>query len=320
MAIKVVCLSPWPIETVKGFFAGQNGIAVTSVPPDATHEDVIAALRDADLVIGDTSHQLTIDAAAMRVMPSCRLIHQPAVGFDTIDHKAAAALGIPVANSAGFNSEAVADWTVMAILTLVRNAAPGDRSMHISGWPNKERPPRELNSLRIGIVGLGNAGARVARRLAAFGSAIAFTDTIEPKGAEVPFLPLDELLKASDVVTIHAALNSDTRGLINLERISLMPRGSWLVNAARGPVVVEQDLIRALDSGHLAGAALDVFEHEPLADDSPLRKMDSVYLSPHIAGLSVEAEERLVEMTAANLRRVLSGERPLNVVNGVVKP
>jgi D-3-phosphoglycerate dehydrogenase len=192
--------------------------------------------------------------------------------------------------------------------------------MHISGWPNKERPPRELNSLRIGIVGLGNAGARVARRLAAFGSAIAFTDTIEPKGAEVPFLPLDELLKASDVVTIHAALNSDTRGLINLERISLMPRGSWLVNAARGPVVVEQDLIRALDSGHLAGAALDVFEHEPLADDSPLRKMDSVYLSPHIAGLSVEAEERLVEMTAANLRRVLSGERPLNVVNGVVKP
>jgi D-3-phosphoglycerate dehydrogenase / 2-oxoglutarate reductase len=318
MTIKVVCLSPWPVETVEDFFDRQGGIVVTSVPPDATHADVIAALRDADVVIGDKSHRHTIDAAALSVMPSCRLIHQPAVGFDTIDHQAAAALGIPVANSAGFNSDAVADWTVMAILTLVRNAALSDRTMHSAGWPNKELPPRELNALRIGIIGFGNAGARVARRLASFGARIAFTDTIKPTGAEMPFLLLDDLLRSSDVVSIHAALNSDTRGLMNFERISLMPRGSWLVNASRGPVVVERDLIRALESGHLAGAALDVFEHEPLADDSPLRKMDNVYLSPHIAGLSVEAEQRLIEMTAANLLRVLRGERPLNVVNGVV--
>lgn len=317
MRVKVVCLSPWPEETVRGFFLDRDGIAVTTVPATASHQEVIAALRDADLVIGDKSHRHVVDADAMRMMPSCRLIHQPAVGFDTIDHKAAAALGIPVANSAGFNSEAVADWTVMAILTMVRNASRVDRIMHDSGWPMSAGLGRELNALRVGIIGFGNAGTRVAKRLAAFGCRVVFTDVIEPPDVDTSFVPLNELLRSSDVVTIHTALTRDTRGLMDRERLSLMPRGSWLVNAARGAVVVEADLIDALRSGHLAGAALDVFENEPLADNSPLRRMENVYLSPHVAGLSVEAERRLIEMTASNLRRALSGQQPMNIVNGV---
>jgi len=317
MTVKVVCLSPWPEDTVKGFFSGRNGIAVTTVPTTATQKEVMAALRDADLVIGDKTHRHVIDAEALSVMRSCRLIHQPAVGFDTIDHKAAGALGIPVANSAGFNSEAVADWTVMAIISLVRSAARADRIMHSSGWPKPAGAGRELNSLRVGIIGFGNAGRRVAQRLAGFGSSVRFTDVIEPPAVDVPFLTLDQLLRSSDVVTIHTALTADTRGLMDRDRISLMPRGSWLVNASRGPVIVEADLVEALQSGHLAGAALDVFDSEPLADDSPLRTMENVFLSPHVAGLSVEAEHRLLEMTAANLVRVLNGEPPLNVVNGI---
>jgi D-3-phosphoglycerate dehydrogenase len=318
MRIKVVCLSPWPEETVKGFFLDQDGVAVTTVPAIATRQEVIAALQNADLVIGDMSHRHVLDAAAIRVMPSCRLIHQPAVGFDTIDHEAAAALGIPVANSAGFNSDAVADWTVMAILTLVRSATHADRIMHTSGWPKPASPGRELHALRIGIIGFGNAGSRVAKRLAGFGSSVAFTDVIDRDAAGTSLLPLDDLLRSSEVVTIHTALTPESRGLINRERLSLMPRGSWLVNASRGPVIVEADLVEALRSGHLAGAALDVFEQEPLADDSPLRQMDNVVLSPHLAGLSVEAEQRLLQITAANLRRVINGEKPIDVVNGVV--
>lgn len=315
-----MCLSPWPETLVAGFFSNHEDISVWTVPADATREEVIAALRNADLVIGDKTHKHVIDMDALKVMPSCRLIHQPAVGFDTIDHEAAAALAIPVANSAGFNSDAVADWTVMAILTLVRYAARADRVMHNSGWPNSVGAGRELNALKVGIIGFGNAGSRVAKRLAAFGCNVVFTDAVVRNAVDASFLSLDDLLRSADVVTIHTALNADSKGLMNRDRIALMPRGSWLINAARGSVVVESDLIDALRSGHLAGAALDVFRSEPLADESPLRDMENVFLSPHVAGLSVEGEQRLIDATGANLRRVLNGEKPINVVNGVNTP
>jgi D-3-phosphoglycerate dehydrogenase len=318
MRTKVVCLSPWPEALVSGFFSRPGDIDLVMVPASAKREQVMNALRDADLVIGDKSHRHVIDADALKLMRSCRLIHQPAVGFDTIDHKAAAAIGIPVANSAGFNSEAVADWTVMAILNLVRHGAYADRLMRTSGWPQSLAAHRELSALRVGIVGFGNAGRRVAKRLAAFSCTVSFTDVVEPKVPTPSFLALNDLLRSSNVVTIHTALNADTRGLMNRERLALMPRGSWLVNAARGPLIVEADLIDALRSEHLAGAALDVFENEPLADDSPLRSMENVFLSPHVAGLSVEGEKRLIDMTAENLRRVMNGESPVNVVNGVI--
>jgi phosphoglycerate dehydrogenase-like enzyme len=317
VAVRVTCLSPFAAETVKALFPARFEVEVTIVEADASAEAIRDAVRDADLVVGDKTHRHRLDRAALQLMTRCRLIHQPAVGFDTIDHIAAAEFGIPVANSAGFNSDAVADWTVMAILVLVRRAALADRTMRAGGWPLRSFTGRELRALTVGVVGFGNAGRRVAERLHPFGPTLLHSDVAKRTWEGSKQVSVEELLRASNVVTLHTVLDSTTQGLINAESLALMPRGSYLVNASRGPIIVESDVVEALRSGQLAGAALDVFAHEPLADDSPLRAMDNVLLSPHVAGFTSDSEARLLEITSANLVRVLDGQTPFNVVNGV---
>ena len=319
-AVRITCLSPLPTRTVTAMFPTRFQVQIEVVPEGATDADVREAVRTADLVIGDKTHRLRLTRETLATMTRCRLIHQPAVGFDTIDAEAAAELGIPVANSAGFNSEAVADWTVMAILSLIRRSVLADRTMRAGGWPLQMFMGRELASMSVGIVGFGNAGRRVAERLKAFGPTILHSEVVDRPWDGSRQVPFKELLRNSTVVTLHTALDSTTRGLVNAETLALMPAGSYLVNASRGPIVVEADLIEALRSGHLAGAALDVYQLEPLANDSSLRSMDNVLLSPHVAGFTRESESRLLEVTAANLIRVLDGEPPSNVVNGVRAP
>ena len=317
VAVRVTCLSPFSAETVKALFPARFAIEVTIVAADASAEAVREAVREADLVVGDKTHRHRLDRATLQLMTRCRLIHQPAVGFDTIDHIAAAEFGIPVANSAGFNSEAVADWTVMAILVLIRRATLADRKMRSGGWPLTSFKGRELSALTVGIVGFGNAGRRVAERLHPFGPMLLHSDVAERPSYASKQVSVEQLLRASNVITLHTVLDSTTQGLINAKSLALMPRGSYLVNASRGPIIVESDVVESLRSGHLAGAALDVFAHEPLADDSPLREMDNVLLSPHVAGFTSDSEARLLEITSANMVRVLDGQPPFNVVNGV---
>ncbi len=252
-------------------------------------------------------------------MARCRLVQQPAVGFDAIDHRAAEEIGIPVANAAGYNRDSVADWTLMAILNLVRDGAFADRAMRQGEWPFQRMRGRELGALTVGIVGLGNIGSAVAARVRAFGSRVLFTDVVPRSLPGAVWLPLDELLAEADVVTLHVPLDQDTRHLIGDREIGRMKPGTVLVNASRGPVVDEAALVRALDSGHLGGAGLDVFEVEPLAAESPLRSLENVFTTPHSGGLTDEAEARLLEVCGANLRRVLAGLEPFNVVNGVTR-
>src|SRR5690349_19865490 len=147
-------------------------------------------------------------------MRRCQLIQQPAVGFDAIDHRAAAELGIPVANAAGYNRDSVADWTVMAILALVRDGARADHVMHEGRWPYQQLRGRELGALTIGIVGLGNIGNAVASRLRAFGCRLLFTDVVPRSAPGAEAVPLERLLAESDVVTVHVPLDHDTRHLV----------------------------------------------------------------------------------------------------------
>jgi D-3-phosphoglycerate dehydrogenase len=278
---------------------------------------VRAAVAPADLVLGDKRHRHRLDREALGAMRRCRLVQQPAVGFDVIDHRAAAELGIPVANAAGYNRDSVADWTIMAILNLVRDGARTDRLMRSGEWPIAKLRGRELGALTVGIVGLGNVGNAVAARLRAFGSRVLFADVVPRSLPGAGAVPLPDLLAQADVVTVHVPLDRDTRGLIDDAALGLVRPGAILVNASRGPVVDEAALVRALDSGRLGGAALDVYEVEPLAPDSPLRAFENVFLTPHSAGLTDEAEARVLAMCGANLRRVLDGLEPFNVVNGV---
>jgi D-3-phosphoglycerate dehydrogenase len=316
MTARIACLSPFSEDTVRGLFEGRHQVDVVLVPEPPAQDAVLAATQDAHLVLADKRHKHRIDRRVLENMRNCLLIQQAAVGFDSIDHRAAAEYGIPVANAAGYNRDAVADWTVMAILSVIRKGALGDRQMREGIWVRDELMGHELGALTVGIVGLGNVGGTLARRLDGFGSKLLFTDpdpTRDHPGATR--VELAELLRTADVICLHVPLDVDTRGMIDGEALAAMKPGAVLVNAARGPLVDEAALVAALSSGRLGGAALDVYEVEPLPAGSALRGFDNVFLSPHMGGGTAEAEARVLEVVGANLRRVLEGEAPVNVVN-----
>jgi D-3-phosphoglycerate dehydrogenase / 2-oxoglutarate reductase len=320
VAVRIASLSPYAEEVVRGLLPASYDPQIVLVPAPPAPDAVREAVADADLVLADKRHKHRLDRDTLAAMRRCQLIQQPAVGFDAIDHRAAADLGIPVANAAGYNRDSVADWTVLAILTLIRDAGRADRGMRDGEWPYQRiRRGRELGALTVGIVGLGNIGNAVASRLRAFGCRLLFTDVVPRSAPGAVAVPFDELLAAADVVTVHVPLDHDTRHLIGDAELGLMRPGTILINASRGPVVDEAALVRALDSGHLGGAGLDVFEVEPLAGDSPLRAFENVLLSPHAAAWTDEAEARLLDVCGANLRRTLDGQEPFNVVNGVTR-
>lgn len=314
---QVACLSPFSEETVRALFKGRHEVEIVLAPDPPAQDAVRDLVCDADLVIGDRSRKHRIDRPVLEAMRKARLIQQPAVGFDVIDHHAAAELGIPVANAAGYNRESVADWVVMAILNVLRLGSFGDRRMHAGQWPYSQMMGRELGSMTVGILGLGNVGNALAARLGGFGTKILFTDVVARSIAGAQQVELDELLEGADIVTVHVPLDKESHHLIDDAALGRMRAGAILVNAARGPLVDEDALVEALRSGRLAGAALDVYEEEPLAADSPLRTFDNVFMSPHIGGSTQEAERRLMEVCGDNLLRVLEGGDPLNIVNGV---
>jgi len=318
MTARVVCLSPFTEDAVRALIEPRHQVEVVLVPDPPAQEAVLDATHLAHLVIADQRHKHRVDRRVLENMRNCLLVQAASVGFDTVDHRAAAELGIPVANCAGYNREAVADWTLLAILALLRRGSWADRQMRTGWWSQQELVGHELGALTVGIVGLGNVGGTVAQRLTGFGSRVVYAD-IDP-GREFPRaerLPFEEVLATADVVTVHVPLDVDTRGLIGRDAFARMKPGAFFVNASRGPVVDETALLHALDSGHLGGAGLDVYETEPLAHDSPLRRQERVFLSPHFAGTTVEARRRLFEMIGANLNRVLDGDVPFNIVNQV---
>jgi phosphoglycerate dehydrogenase-like enzyme len=316
--VRIACLSPYSEGQVREL-AGSGDIEVLLVPDPPAPEAVRAVVPDADVVIGDQRHEHRLDRDTLALMKRCRLIQSPAAGFDAIDHRAAAEFGIPVANGGGYNRDTVADWVIMGMLNLLRHGARQDREMRAGHW--RISPPlegRELGALTVGIIGMGNIGSAVASRLRAFGSQLLYAD-VTPRGdvSGAEEVTLAELLARSDIVTVHVPLDSGTRRLIGAEQLAAMRPGALLINASRGLIIDEAALVAALTSGHLGGAALDVFETEPLPPDSPLRSMDNVFITPHIGGTTREAILNLREVVAANIRRVLAGQHPLHVVNDV---
>jgi phosphoglycerate dehydrogenase-like enzyme len=205
----------------------------------------------------------------------------------------------------------------MAILNLLRRGSWGDRRMRDGGWPKPEMIGRELAALTVGIIGLGNVGSALATRLLAFGPRVLYTDIVDKNFAGVERVSFAELMEQADVVCVHVPLDQTTHHMIDSGALKRMRKGAFLINASRGPVVDEEALVAALAAGHLGGAGLDVFEQEPTPSENPLRRMDNVFFSPHVAGYTAEAEARALEMVRDNLTRVLDGEEPFNVVNGV---
>jgi glyoxylate reductase len=253
--------------------------------------------------------------------PELEVVANVAVGHDNIDLDAAAARGIWVTNTPDVLTEATADLTWALILAVTRRVVEGDRlvrSGNWCGWQLDQLLGSGLEGRTLGIVGYGRIGRAVARRALGFGMQLAYTDRAPIEGAHPParFLELDELLASSSVVSLHAPLTERTRHLLDERRLRLMPEGAFLVNTARGPLVDEQGLVRVLADGHLGGAGLDVYEHEPDVHPALVERAD-VVLAPHIGSATVETRAAMAELAARNVLAVLDGcEPPTPVVRG----
>ncbi|MEU9872232.1 NAD(P)-dependent oxidoreductase [Actinomadura sp. NPDC048021] len=317
---RILSLPPIADEIVRGLFAPLGDAAEVAFPQARDRAGLLAALAGADVVIGDFTGRLALDAEAAAAAPRVSFVQMPAVGTDSIDVAAWAAAGVPVANAAGFNARGVAEWAVGAAFALCRNLARGDRAVRAGGWPQMEMAalgPREIHTQRVGIVGFGAIGAEAARLFAALGCTVSYWTRRRRPQAAATYRELDELMAMSDVLVIALPLTEETKGLIGPERLALLPDKALLVNVARGGIAPDDAVLAALESGRLAGAALDVFEQEPLPQGHPLRSREDVLLSPHAAGASVQSQLNLLGMVRDNVTAAVQGRDVLNVVNGI---
>ena len=279
-----------------------------------TEEELIDLLRGIDGVIVSSD---PFTARVLAAAPQLKVISRTGVGYDAIDMKAATAHGIVVTTTPGVNRHAVAEWAMALMLCCARKLTTNLDEVRRGGWTRHEGI--DLAGKTLGLVGLGTIGKEVAQRATAFEMRILAYDLVQDlpfaEAHRVSFVPLDQLLRESDFVSLHLFLNNASRHLINAERLALMKPTAFLINTARGGIVDTAALCQALKEKRIAGVALDVVESEPLPPDSPLRECNNVYLSPHVGGASADARRLSGAMAAENLIRALRGERPQGIVN-----
>ncbi|TDD69572.1 NAD(P)-dependent oxidoreductase [Actinomadura rubrisoli] len=318
---RILSLPPLGEDLVRGLFAHLGDAAKLTFPSSRDRAGLHAALADgAEVVIGDFTGLLALDADAVAAAPDLVFVQMPSVGTDSIDVAALSAAGIPVANTAGANARAVAEWAVGAAFALCRHLVYGDRGVRAGEWPQLEvlaRGTREIHSQRVGIVGFGAIGAEAARLFQALGCAVSYWTRRPRPEASATYRELDDLVATSDILVLALPLTGETRGLIGPERLTLLPDNALLVNVARGGIAPDDAVLAALESGRLAGAALDVFDQEPLTTDHPLRAHESVLLSPHTAGGTAQSQLNIVAMVRDNVTAAVEGREVQNVVNGV---
>ncbi len=309
---KVLCCS---LNSEKGphlDILKRAGFEVVHRPADANvfNEDVLAELL-ADCCASVAGSE-PYTARVLSRAPKLRVISRSGVGFDAVDVEACDRASVAVATTPGVNHHAVAEHTIALLLGVARGFPDRDRRVRDRRWARLPRP--RVMGTTLGIVGLGRIGRAVATRAVGLGMrVIAYEPFPNLEFAEqwgVEIVDLEALLSRSDYVSLHAPMTRENRHLINERTISTMKNGAVLINTARGGLVDEQSLVAALESGHLGGAGLDVFETEPLPLDSPLLSFNNVLLSGHIAGLDIESQHDTFAMVADTIVRLSRGEWP----------
>lgn len=276
----------------------------------STTEQARERVKDVDVIL---INKVLVDKELIDSAPNLKLICISATGVNNIDVEYAASKGIPVRNVAGYSTDAVAQSAFMHILSLVGGAPYFDASVKSGDYSRSGMftDPKwnwwELSGKTIGIIGMGNIGAKVASIASAFGMKVCYFSTSGTGHCkDYPCLSLEHLLAESDIVSIHAPLNARTEGLIGAKELSMMKPTAFLINMGRGAIVDEAALAHAVDNGVIAGAGLDVFVTEPLPLDHPylhMRHPERMSLAPHVAWASVEARTRLVSMIADNIAK-----------------
>ncbi len=275
---------------------------------DAARDAVLAAGAE-EIVAVVTGGHIGCPDPLMQALPSLGVIAINGVGYDKVDLELARRRGLWVTTTPGTLTEDVADLAVGLIIALLRQIPAGDAHVRAGAWPTGERSlARKVSGRRFGILGLGNIGAAIAARLAAFGPVAYASRTRKP----VPYAfhpDAAALAQASDVLVVACSANETTRRLVDEAVLDALGPDGWLVNVSRGSVVDESALVRALEAGRIAGAALDVFEAEPHVPEA-LRASRQTVLTPHIASATVETRRAMAELVLANLDAFLRGERP----------
>ena len=282
--------------------------------------ELISIMRGADAVLLTLKTRMT--RHVIEACPNLKVIGKYGVGVENIDIGAATEMGIPVTNVPGVNSNAVAEFTLGLIIAALRRIQGAKEHMRRGSWKDDRFLGRELVDTTIGIIGYGSIARLVIRKLQGLEvkRILVYTEsrsTEVPEFLNVKFVDLEKLLRESSIVSIHKALTGSSRGLIGENAFRMMCHSAYLINTSRGPLIDESALIKALKQKWIAGAALDVYEEEPLPPDSPLLSMENVVLTPHIGGATMEARRQIVTMVAQNIVDILQGKHidPKYIVN-----
>jgi D-3-phosphoglycerate dehydrogenase len=291
-----------------------NDIDVFFSPPYTPSNEVAArcATLGVDAIM---VRQGKINAEVINASPALKVIVKHGVGVDNVDIAAAAARDVPVLRSMGSNALAVAEHTITLALTLLKQIASLDRAIKGGAWPKPSFIGRDIAGSVIGLIGFGAIGRETGRLAKALGMRVLVLDPMTPadavkqSGFEVA-ANLDELLATADIVSLHCPLTNETRNLIDAERLSQMKPDALLVNTARGGIIDEAALLKALQEKRIGGAALDSFSVEPPAADSPLWSLDNLIVTPHVAGVTKGSAIQMAETAARHIISVLDGNPP----------
>ena len=313
-------LLPQPIEDEARKMLEDAGLEVV-VAPDPKPETVAPLMKDARAIVLRTG--IYMDEALIKAADDLWTISRTGGGVDNVDLKAATENGVIVTSSLGVNASTVAEHTLSLILALFKQFFLLDREVRENNFKVRYKNyPQDVQGKRLGIIGFG----RIGQILASYFHPMSQTkllayDPILPDEVKssfsgmVDFVSLEELLKEADVVSIHVPLNKYTRNMIAWEQLNTMKPGAYLINVSRGGLINEQDMIKALKEGVIRGAGLDVFENEPIEEDSPLLTMDNVILTPHTAALTDECVVRMATEGAKRVIDLMSGNEPEKIAN-----
>lgn len=285
--------------------------------PEITQDGIKECIGQYDAWIVRSRSKATADI--IECGDKLKVIGRAGVGVDNVDIEAASRRGIIVMNTPGGNTISTAEHAISMMMAIARKIPAADASMKAGKWDKKAFMGVELRNKTLGIFGLGRIGQEVCRRMKAFDMKVLGFDPfvsdeiLNHLGVEKA--EVDDICKRADFITIHTPLSTETKNLINAERLKIMKKTARIVNCARGGIIDEAALAAALEAGEIAGAAFDVFENEPLAEDSPLRKLDSVVLTPHIAASTVEAQQNVAIQIAEQIVDVLANNKILNAIN-----
>ncbi|MFP4381400.1 MAG: phosphoglycerate dehydrogenase [Candidatus Sumerlaeia bacterium] len=294
-----------------------NGANEVVFKPDITPEDLVKEIGEYEALVIRSRTQ--VPEEVLEAGKKLKIVGRAGVGVDNVDIAAATERGIIVANAPEGNTMSTCEHAISLMMSLVRNIPEGDATMKAGKWDKKKLKGRELFGKTLGIIGLGKIGREVAQRMKAFGMVVWGADPfVSSETAEkigVALKSVDEIIEGADVITIHTPKTPETNNLINMDALKKMKKTAFLINCARGGIVNEEDLPKALEAGEIAGAAIDVYSTEPLADDHPLRQAPHLVLTPHLGASTAEAQEKVALQVAEQVVNCCKGGEVTTALN-----